>query len=166
MKTHQLNMNIKNCHYYNNSKVCPYEQYGCKFKHNESKNCRYGDKCNLTLCQFKHSPDSKRKSDTRKSFEGNKDDNLLADLDDNFSTPTEKSAGLNVAVDNNVAKIIPEIQTKTSKAEENYKKGSELYTVRIIVWWIIICMFMKRKIFPHTRVSRWLKLRMLKEICS
>ena len=45
---------MKYCHFFNNSKVCPYKLYGCKFKHSDSKNCRYGEKCKKTLCQFKH----------------------------------------------------------------------------------------------------------------
>ena len=46
--------NTKSCHYYNNSKVCPYEDLGCMFKHEESANCRFERNCRFKLCQFKH----------------------------------------------------------------------------------------------------------------
>ena len=45
---------IKFCHYFNNFKVCPYEELGCMFKHAESMNCKYRDRCNNRLCQFRH----------------------------------------------------------------------------------------------------------------
>ena len=38
MNIHE-NPNIKSCHYYNNSKSCPFENVGCKFKHEKSENC-------------------------------------------------------------------------------------------------------------------------------
>merc|ERR1712082_511832 len=31
----------KHCHYFNNSKVCPYEQVGCQFQHKNSGKCRF-----------------------------------------------------------------------------------------------------------------------------
>ena len=48
--------NGKFCHYFNNGKSCPFEEIGCKFKHEVSKNCRYDKKCHIKLCQFIHSP--------------------------------------------------------------------------------------------------------------
>ena len=33
--------NLKFCHYYNNSKKCPYEDFGCKFKNKESPSCSF-----------------------------------------------------------------------------------------------------------------------------
>ena len=45
----------KCCHFFNNGKVCPFEEIGCKFKHVESKECRYGQNCFMKMCQFKHS---------------------------------------------------------------------------------------------------------------
>ena len=46
--------NIKFCHYYNNSKECPYQEFGCKFRHAESEQCRYQNACKNRLCQFQH----------------------------------------------------------------------------------------------------------------
>ena len=31
-------LNVKFCHYFNNGKDCPYEEIGCMFKHEPSKN--------------------------------------------------------------------------------------------------------------------------------
>ena len=54
-QTHQFKMNVTYCHYYNNAKTCPFESFGCKFRHSLSKKCKYMDKCNKKLCQFQHS---------------------------------------------------------------------------------------------------------------
>ena len=40
----------KFCHYFNNAKICPYEEVGCKFNHEDSKNCKFDNKCNFKLC--------------------------------------------------------------------------------------------------------------------
>jgi hypothetical protein len=42
------------CHYFNNNKTCPYEEIGCKFRHEISENCYFGKSCKNYLCQFKH----------------------------------------------------------------------------------------------------------------
>ena len=44
----------KFCHYFNNEKNCPYEEIGCKFRHQHSQKCRFNENCNFKLCQFKH----------------------------------------------------------------------------------------------------------------
>ena len=45
----------KYCHYFNNKDFCPYEEIGCKFKHEESGKCKFDKTCRYKLCQFKHS---------------------------------------------------------------------------------------------------------------
>ena len=52
-KTHSENN--KYCHYFNNGKSCPYENIGCKFKHEDAPLCRYLSRCRLKVCQFQHS---------------------------------------------------------------------------------------------------------------
>ena len=56
------NEETKKCHYFNNGKLCPYEEVGCKFVHTDSELCLHGNKCKHTLCSFKHieiiAPDS------------------------------------------------------------------------------------------------------------
>ena len=51
---HQSKKPIRFCHYHNNDKYCPFEQLGCKFKHEYSEFCLFKDKCNRKLCQFRH----------------------------------------------------------------------------------------------------------------
>ena len=45
----------KFCHYFNNGKICRFEELGCKFRHADSKECRFMEKCRKKLCEFKHS---------------------------------------------------------------------------------------------------------------
>ena len=45
----------KYCHYYNNDKYCPYDEIGCKYKHEDSNKCKFDKSCRFKLCQFKHS---------------------------------------------------------------------------------------------------------------
>ena len=59
MKIHEKH-HVKNCHYFNNQKVCPYDVIGCKFNHADSKECRNQLECKIKLCPLKHS-----KSDSR-----------------------------------------------------------------------------------------------------
>jgi len=48
---------IKYCHYFNNSKKCPYEEFGCKFRHAKSDQCKYQKNCRNKLCQYRHQQD-------------------------------------------------------------------------------------------------------------
>ena len=58
LKKHS-NLHTKNdvqpCHYFNNEKECPFEEFGCKFQHVMSKNCQYGQTCQKRLCPYRHS---------------------------------------------------------------------------------------------------------------
>ena len=54
-KMHKENKNNKFCHYFSNGKNCPFSYLGCMFKHEDAPKCKYNDKCNRMLCQFKHS---------------------------------------------------------------------------------------------------------------
>ena len=56
MQLHTEN-NIKNCHYFNNRKKCPFEKLGCKFLHAVSKICELGQTCKRHLCPFRHTTD-------------------------------------------------------------------------------------------------------------
>ena len=46
--------NKKFCHFFNNGKTCPYEKIGCKFLHQPSATCYFGEKCKNKLCQYRH----------------------------------------------------------------------------------------------------------------
>ena len=51
----EVSFNLHFCPFYNNGKYCPYENIGCKFKHEVSKMCKFDKTCVKKLCQFKHS---------------------------------------------------------------------------------------------------------------
>ena len=65
LKKHVLSHEKKGkfCHFFNNGKICPFQEIGCKFKHEVSNNCRYDEKCHIKLCQFKHSTNFKEVND-------------------------------------------------------------------------------------------------------
>ena len=54
IRMHDSPSQIRKCHFYNNGKQCPFEDIGCKFLHEESLVCKYGDKCQYDKCQFRH----------------------------------------------------------------------------------------------------------------
>ena len=45
---------IKNCHYFNNKKHCPFEEIGCMFDHVLSEKCNFGENCTNKMCQYQH----------------------------------------------------------------------------------------------------------------
>ena len=53
MKIHEEN--VKFCHYFNNLENCPYQEFGCKFKHEISPTCHFNKKCKRSKCQYRHS---------------------------------------------------------------------------------------------------------------
>ena len=61
-KTHALT-NIKYCHYFNNMKVCPYDNIGCMFKHETSSWCRFQEECSNNMCQFRHKQGENKESE-------------------------------------------------------------------------------------------------------
>ena len=44
----------RKCHYFNNDKVCPFVNDGCKFLHIESTECEFRQHCKRTMCQYRH----------------------------------------------------------------------------------------------------------------
>ena len=52
-KWHQSEKKRK-CHFFNNRETCPYFEKGCKFLHEISEACFFGNKCKLNKCQFRH----------------------------------------------------------------------------------------------------------------
>jgi hypothetical protein len=57
LKKHVASHNELNkyCHYFNNAKVCPFQELGCKYKQEHSDKCKFDINCKFKLCQFKHS---------------------------------------------------------------------------------------------------------------
>ena len=50
---HQAQFKRK-CHYYNNDKICPFMENGCKFAHEVSSECFFKENCTKDMCQFRH----------------------------------------------------------------------------------------------------------------
>ena len=46
--------NNKYCHCFNNGTICPFQNIGCKFRHEDAPPCRFQSRCNFNLCQFQH----------------------------------------------------------------------------------------------------------------
>jgi hypothetical protein len=42
--------NLRYCHFFNNSEVCPYEENGCMFLHSVSPECKFNVNCDNKLC--------------------------------------------------------------------------------------------------------------------
>ena len=51
---HTSRKNIKYCHYFNNGLDCPFQRFGCKFRHANSPSCKFQENCRVKKCQFKH----------------------------------------------------------------------------------------------------------------
>ena len=61
---HEESASIKYCHYFNNKTVCPYEKIGCMFRHNQSRECKFGKQCHIKLCQFQHNSAEETEKET------------------------------------------------------------------------------------------------------
>ena len=61
-KSHNV-QSIKFCHFYNNGKMCPFEDLGCKFRHEWSDVCRFQSRCKNKMCQYQHQNNEKEKSE-------------------------------------------------------------------------------------------------------
>ena len=79
----------KHCHYFNNEKVCPYDDIGCMFRHETSSWCRF-EKCSNKLCQFRHREENLQNENFKcskcdKKFK-NKDDLIIHEHEDHRNT--------------------------------------------------------------------------------
>ena len=77
---------VKFCHFFNNEKVCPFKEFGCKFKHESSPKCYFMSKCKNKMCQYKHQNEHMNSSevnilDPREKFE---DILTVADANNDF----------------------------------------------------------------------------------
>ena len=52
--TQSHNFTTKYCHYCNNGKECVYDELGCRFRHEKSEKCKYGERCKKLLCGYRH----------------------------------------------------------------------------------------------------------------
>ena len=74
-KTIHETINVRFCHYFNNDKLCPFEEIGCMFLHAKSELCRFKKSCKNDLCQFRHEVIDKSMSD-RNAEQANNEENL------------------------------------------------------------------------------------------
>ena len=89
----------KYCHYFNNGKKCPYYDLGCKFKHEESENCKYDKFSTFNLCQFKHTNSSERLEEIGKESEDNHVGETDVESDDDMDDSEDDSLTDNEAID-------------------------------------------------------------------
>ena len=85
MRLH-ADINIKTCHYFNNSKNCPYEELGCMFRHSVGKKCNFGLKCTRRLCPHRHDETNTGKDTDMMIDDG---ENVDEDHDDNSDTESD-----------------------------------------------------------------------------
>ena len=81
------NLNTKRCHYFNNEKLCPYQEVGCMFLHEPSEVCRFGSICTNRFCPFQH-----------KSLERKKDEVNQKNVDEKSSENLQKKSKQNDSV--------------------------------------------------------------------
>ena len=85
---------VQSCHYFNNGKMCPFEELGCKFLHVFASNCKFGHRCNKRLCPRRHDNGKDDTiNDTEKEFDEeqfskNDADSMTVDDSDSFVTST------------------------------------------------------------------------------
>ena len=111
-----LNKNVKKCHCFNNSKICPFEDIGCKFAHEDSEKCYFFDRCRNQLCQFKHN-----RSDGNKNTKANE---YVEEEEKCGNNPVEHEEELH-----DVNKI--DQDNKLKVAEQRLKKYSA--TIRVLL---------------------------------
>ena len=84
-------VNVKHCHYFNNGKMCPFEQFGCKFLHVVSEPCKLGLTCSKYLCHYRHSGetiDSSNITETEDDDLGKEGMDTSSDTSSSFVTST------------------------------------------------------------------------------
>ena len=64
---------MKKCHYFNNQKICPFEQIGCMFLHLPAGECRNSESCTMKLCSFEHKNIKVNEKETVKKSEMTKE---------------------------------------------------------------------------------------------
>ena len=90
MKMHTEGL-MKQCHYFNNGGVCPFEEFGCKFSHILSKLCIHRENCKTKLCPFRHEEEEVLENDTKvDSEESNSDEDDMTNELFKTSTPRKR----------------------------------------------------------------------------
>ena len=66
LKQHESS-DAKYCHYFNNDKLCQFEEHGCMFLHEHAPTCSNKNTCRTRLCQFQHKNDSSNEASKENS---------------------------------------------------------------------------------------------------
>ena len=75
---------LKFCHYFNNDKLCPYQEIGCMFRHEQADQCKYEKICSNNLCQFKHkTPNNKVVEIAHESIKNTQEKESIEIVDEN-----------------------------------------------------------------------------------
>ena len=89
MEVHEKD--VKFCHYYNNEKRCPFKEFGCRYKHENSPECYFKDRCKNKLCQYRHKLDQNKDSRVNILEPAETHSDVLHDTDSNTNeTDTEQ----------------------------------------------------------------------------
>ena len=101
------------CHYFNNKKVCPYKEIGCKFLHKKSNLCIMKDRCLKNLCQYQHEKNSH--VDAGKRFKSDSSNKISLDHEDS----KKRSQQSYIDYDNLEMSFKDNIQNKDDMRREN-----------------------------------------------
>ena len=90
------NQNITACHFFNNEKICPFEEFGCKFLHIIYQSCKFGKTCQRIKCPYRHIQERGQCETTDNGI--NQNDDITNDMEEtdfveddiNFVTSTPK----------------------------------------------------------------------------
>ena len=84
----------KFCHYFNNGKMCPYDDLGCMFKHEDSDKCKYETYCNFNLCQYKHNENNIIIEEIDEKVESNDDVDSIVDSESESESDNDNDDAL------------------------------------------------------------------------
>ena len=84
-----LNNLIKKCHYYNNNLICPFNEMGCMFLHEDSVMCKFDEQCTKNLCSYKHRKVIKKKT-VANTFRDEYDESKIETSSFQTSTPKKR----------------------------------------------------------------------------
>ena len=101
------------CHYFNNSKVCPFVNIGCMFRHADAPLCRFKSNCSKSLCQYKHTLVSLEKCDFEETCEENLDKHLCTMHETEILTEDEEI--FNRIVEHNYGKIFDQYKKQNNR---------------------------------------------------
>ena len=113
------NKQTKMCHYFNNNRSCPYENVGCMFMHEESLPCKFGEKCKIKLCQYRHVTNHIENVHIN-SHASNSQSNYVSDIDQNK---------VNESDDNNLNNTENANIEYNEEAQDNHKEVEAIYAI-------------------------------------